>query len=399
MCDVIWHRAPMECLLIYGYESDMIGLIRISIFSVLLLSACKVQVETPSGGSVTTVSGNYTCNAGQKCVVEVNDLSFDEAFVVVPKSGMRFVSWKKRPDGLFGGSGNPEIGLSTSWFGGYEIMMDILNSDKTFYIEPVFEQLPSYPTIAGGSPSSTAKLSLLGRNRIETNSFYNYFSYRAEKSEKLILQSTLAIPLSDTEKARCASNEGTGSSPSSYDTQIHIYDKNLNRIGGRCGEGLIFEFPEAGDYIIQFDYPGNGSGYGYAAPFFKDNFIQSPIGGRGAASNPKSILTHTSNVLESNPFYNFYRYTADAGDRITLSTNLDRPLSTQQKTRCASNPGTGAIPSSYDTQIHVYDMSMNRVGGNCGENLTFTFPKSGTYVINFAYAMQSAGFFNAAIIK
>ncbi len=110
------------------------------------------------------------------------------------------------------------------------------------------------------------------------------------------------------------------------------------------------------------------------------------------------ISLTASNLLSSTTFSNYYHLFAESGQKIIASTVLNTPLSTQQKTRCASNPGNGETPSSYDTQIHVYDSDLKRVGGNCGEDLTFEFTESGVYILHFSYGSQSAGYFNAAIL-
>ena len=100
-----------------------------------------------------------------------------------------------------------------------------------------------------------------------------------------------------------------------------------------------------------------------------------------------------------NTFYNYYATSANEGDKIFINTALNTPLSAQQKSRCSGNPGTGTSPSSYDTQIHVYDSYLNRVGGVCGEDFVFIVPVTGWYIFHFSFAQQSAGYFNAAIIN
>ena len=78
------------------------------------LTGCKIEVPVPTGGYVTTQSGTFTCQAAQTCVIEVNDLEFDETFIAIPDSGMKFVRWENRDRGFFGGSTNDTVRLFTS---------------------------------------------------------------------------------------------------------------------------------------------------------------------------------------------------------------------------------------------------------------------------------------------
>lgn len=119
--------------------------------------------------------------------------------------------------------------------------------------------------------------------------------------------------------------------------------------------------------------------------------------GNGSPSSPKLINFDGENTLFSNIFFNYYHLNAVKGQKLIVNTMLNQALSTQQKTRCASNSGTGPTASSYDTQIHVLNSTLTRIGGICGESLTFQFPETGRYVLHFDYASQSAGIFNAAI--
>ncbi|KZX58354.1 hypothetical protein A3709_02525 [Halioglobus sp. HI00S01] len=112
------------------------------IFSVLLLflSGCRVVVSVPEGGAVISQSGSYDCGELNSCIVEVNDVFFDETFAAQPRDGFTFTGWKKRDRGFFGGSDAVDVRLFTSGFGENETLMRILGSDETFYLEPTFER-------------------------------------------------------------------------------------------------------------------------------------------------------------------------------------------------------------------------------------------------------------------
>lgn len=103
----------------------------------LALTACKIQIEVPQGGSVVTESGDYQCSAGSICIVEVTDLLFDESFRVETEDGYAFAGWAVRQGGLCGGSMEPCV-LSTSGFASYPALLALLNSDDAFFLEPIF---------------------------------------------------------------------------------------------------------------------------------------------------------------------------------------------------------------------------------------------------------------------
>ena len=103
----------------------------------IFLSACKVVIEVPKGGHVTTESGAITCGTLKTCEIDIVDVFFDETFVAVPNKGMYFNGWKKRERGFAGGSYDP-VQLQTHFFAGYEVLMDLLASDEIFYLTPTF---------------------------------------------------------------------------------------------------------------------------------------------------------------------------------------------------------------------------------------------------------------------
>ncbi len=117
----------------------------IALLALALLAGCKVKITVPEGGRVVSQSGAYTCSAGKVCVIEVNDIFFDETFVAKPASGYRFVKWRKRKSGFCGFKYKP-CRLPTMGFGGNEALMAILESDRVFYLEPVFAKI-----ISGGA--------------------------------------------------------------------------------------------------------------------------------------------------------------------------------------------------------------------------------------------------------
>ena len=110
------------------------------ILAVLFLasvSACKVQVQVPDNGRVTSVSGNYLCEVSQTCEIEVIDLLFNETFIAEPARGYQFDGWRQELGYLCGGQTNT-CPVATSLFEGCEACMEVLASDVTVFLEPVF---------------------------------------------------------------------------------------------------------------------------------------------------------------------------------------------------------------------------------------------------------------------
>lgn len=120
-----------------------------------ILTGCKIVIVVPSDGSVTTLSQNYTCDSGETCTIDVVDLFFNESFVAQPDSGYTFLQWKKREKGLCGGRA-VECALDSSLAEGIDFLVEILESDTTFYLEPEFGLSDSYARKAALSVASVA---------------------------------------------------------------------------------------------------------------------------------------------------------------------------------------------------------------------------------------------------
>lgn len=250
----------------------------------------------------------------------------------------------------------------------------------------------------GGVASAPAPLSLVLDNKINSNPHYNYFSYPATKNEKLIINTNLTIPLTDEDKNNCLLSPGTSSKPSSHSTQIHIYNERLERLEGNCGDELTFTAPYTGDFIINFEFPSHGPGF-FNAAIFNDN-LPLPTKPLGTPSDPKNInFTVSGNNINNNPHYNYYKYSAIKDEKLILHVNLDTPLTVEDRTNCLDEPGKATIPSKFNTQIHVYDESLNRITGNCGDELTFTAPYKGNFIIHFDFPYNKPTSFNASEIK
>ncbi len=110
------------------------------IATLLLITSCKIRMDVPEGGVVTTASGTYNCNSGDVCEIDVVDIFFDETFIAEPSDGYYFKHWQLIDRGLCGGRSDP-CRLATSGFEGNDALMNILESDDVFHLNPVFERL------------------------------------------------------------------------------------------------------------------------------------------------------------------------------------------------------------------------------------------------------------------
>ncbi len=122
------------------------------LLALAVVSGCKIRTTVPEGGKVVSQSGAYSCTAGKVCVIHVTDIFFDEIFIAKPATGYRFVKWMKRANSFCGGSSKP-CPLATTAFGGWDVLMAILESDDVFRLNPIFEKISS-----GGSGGAGAEV-------------------------------------------------------------------------------------------------------------------------------------------------------------------------------------------------------------------------------------------------
>lgn len=141
--------------------------VRVLLLAGVLLSStgCKVEIYVPPNGRVETESGVYSCDAGNTCIIEVTDLFFDETFVAVPDSKYAFAWWRKRPRGLCGGL-NSSCRLQPSLLDGNEDIAEIIESEETFYLEPVFDRANKWTRKADMPMPRLGLATSLVRNRI-----------------------------------------------------------------------------------------------------------------------------------------------------------------------------------------------------------------------------------------
>ena len=103
--------------------------------AIAALSACKIQIETPVEGGVTTTSTAIECSSNQSCTVDVSDIFFNETFVADPAPGWHFAGWKP---GLCGGYTDACTIDTTGWGGNPTLEGWLADSTLIVPLEPEF---------------------------------------------------------------------------------------------------------------------------------------------------------------------------------------------------------------------------------------------------------------------
>ncbi len=137
----------------------------------MALSACRISVEVPEGGYLVSASGNYDCidpdgaplpaaapngrdrhlhrpgevstqhDENFHCEIDVSDTSFNETLTAVAYDGWQFSHWRSAEGSLYGGTSANPIQLWTLGFDAFPVLMDVLASNTTYYLEPIFKRV------------------------------------------------------------------------------------------------------------------------------------------------------------------------------------------------------------------------------------------------------------------
>ena len=105
-----------------------------------LMAGCKLAVIVVEGGEVSSSGWRGTCLAGNICFVEVDDPNFSQTFTAVSSPGWHFVKWNKGGHMFCGDSTEPTCTLSLEGTAQIEAIGNILASDNTFYLMPIFSR-------------------------------------------------------------------------------------------------------------------------------------------------------------------------------------------------------------------------------------------------------------------
>lgn len=140
----------------------------------LALSACKIEIEVPTSGTVTTTSNAINCAAGATCTVDISDIFFDETFEADAAAGFVFEGWKQKDRGLCGGLAAP-CQVSSALAAGNAALTALLNDpSEVFYLEPSFKSTgfdslfighSFFKPFADGMPAHAANNSLVNHTQ------------------------------------------------------------------------------------------------------------------------------------------------------------------------------------------------------------------------------------------
>ncbi len=104
----------------------------------LLTSACRFEIQMPEAGGAV-VSERFRCDAGETCLVEIDDAAFDETFTVESAPGYEFAGWLKADAHYCGNSLEDCRIASTALVGGLASLVD---ADITLFLVPQFVCAP-----------------------------------------------------------------------------------------------------------------------------------------------------------------------------------------------------------------------------------------------------------------
>lgn len=106
----------------------------------IISAGCKITIQTPKEGYVTTVKGSFRCPGAQSCTIDVTDFYFDETFVGHPniETMHSFVGWKAADLHLCGGL-TTSCKLSLTDVKPTEALISLIESDFEVFLSPVFE--------------------------------------------------------------------------------------------------------------------------------------------------------------------------------------------------------------------------------------------------------------------
>lgn len=101
------------------------------------LAGCKLAVIVVEGGEVQSDSFS-TCFSGAVCIREIDDANYLETLTAVPDPGWVFVGWNKCKNFLCSDNLSDNCELTTIGTSGFKLIEDIIASNETFYVMPIF---------------------------------------------------------------------------------------------------------------------------------------------------------------------------------------------------------------------------------------------------------------------
>ena len=110
---------------------------------------------------------------------------------------------------------------------------------------------------SNSTPSAPSEINLQATNKINANSFYNYFTYNAKQGETIYIHATLEKEISGDWIFRCGSTSSTENWPG-----ISILDVERSK---SCGNDFTYTFSEDATHTFYISYGSDNSGFFEAA--------------------------------------------------------------------------------------------------------------------------------------
>ena len=135
----------------------------------LVLSGCKLAVIVVEGGEVQSDAFD-TCAAGNICIRNVVDTTYAETLTAAPDPGWVFVKWNAGGNFLCANEISESCNLTTEGASGVPALEEIIFSNRTFYVMPVFVEadLPNTLVVDGKIWKQPAEFTSLSWNEINS---------------------------------------------------------------------------------------------------------------------------------------------------------------------------------------------------------------------------------------
>jgi len=230
----------------------------------------------------------------------------------------------------------------------------------------------------GGTLAEPTPIVSSEKYSVTPNNFYNHFLYNGNVGDTLFLKMDYDLPFSLLNRGRCY-NSRRENSFATFD----VYSKQGDFRGVYCYDEVFRKTTNAESIVFELQDSKRGNGILFTSIVKGDSAINTPMGILRSPSNP--IALQKTNTLDRNSFFNYFKYTAKAGEKINISIALDVPLTTQQKARCMNHPSSLEALTRLSTIFTIYDSSYNTEAVFCNEKNMYTFKRDGTYIFYFNF--------------
>ena len=178
----------------------------------------------------------------------------------------------------------------------------------------------------GGTPSNPREINFQTKNKIDTNTLHNYFTYHAKEGETIYIYTTLDNPFDTKWQGRraMAYSAGNGNSGLAINGSYITYTGNL-----------VYTFKKDGIYTFSFSFDGD-NGEGNHGGFFRADVV-APVK-KPVVVEEKPVVVIPPPVVELKPA--IYTKIANDGSELPDSATLG---SNSKDWACTQDNKTGLI--------------------------------------------------------